>query len=198
MEKFPVTQAQYRAVMGQNPSKFKRNGAVRPVEQVSWYEAVAFCENLSYRTRRSYRLPSEAEWEYACRAGTTTSFHFGASISHELAHCDVNLGKALVGLVFDVGGTTEVGRFPANNFGLYDMHGNAFEWCQDAWHSNYEGAPTDGSAWMAGGDNSRRVLRGGSWFYVPRLCRSAYRYDINAGNRSSSFGFRVCYSAPRT
>jgi formylglycine-generating enzyme required for sulfatase activity len=198
MGKFPITQTQYQAVMGKNPSEFKRNGVNRPVEQVSWHDAVAFCERLSQHTGRTYRLPSEAEWEYACRARTATPFHFGVPISHELAHYDANIGKVLASFVFGVGGTAEVGQFPANNFGLYDMHGNVWEWCQDVWHVTYKGAPTDGSAWITGGDDSRRIKRGGSWNDYPRICRSAYRDNSDADFRRSYNGFRVVCSAPRT
>jgi formylglycine-generating enzyme required for sulfatase activity len=161
MGRFQVTQAQYEAVMGENPSNFE--GANRPVEKVSWNDAVAFCEKLSQMTGRTYRLPSEAEWEYACRAGTTTPFHFGPTITTELANYNGNetYGSGPEGL--RRGETTEVGSFPPNAFGLHDMHGNVWEWCQDVWHGNYEGAPTDGSAWIEGGDQERRVLRGGSW-----------------------------------
>jgi formylglycine-generating enzyme required for sulfatase activity len=196
MGKFPVTQAQYQAVMGNNPSRFAENGANRPVENVSWHDAVAFCERLSQKTGRAYRLPSEAEWEYACRAGTTTPFYFGMSISRDLVNCKRNLGMALIGLF--AGETTKVGSFPANAFGLHDMHGNVEEWCQDVWHDSYEGAPTNGSVWAVGGNqDSRRVRRGGSWDYSPRNCRSAFRYYSNADSRYNSFGFRVCCTAPQ-
>jgi formylglycine-generating enzyme required for sulfatase activity len=195
MGKFPVTQAQYQAVMGNNPSHFTENGANRPVETVSWHDAVAFCDQLSQRTGCTYRLPSEAEWEYACRAGTKTPFYFGTSISRNLVNCKRNLGMSVIGMF--AGETTKVGSFSANDFDLYDMHGNVWEWCQDTWHSSYAGAPTDGSAWTAGGD-TRRVLRGGSWHSFPRNCRSAYRNDNLADVRSLSLGFRVCCSAPRT
>ena len=147
--KYAVTQAQYQAVMGTNPSKFSANGANRPVEQVSWQEAVAFCEKLSQQAGRTYRLPSEAEWEYACRAGTTTPFHFGPAITTDLANYDGNYtyGNGSKGVYRQQ--TTEVGSFPPNAFGLYDMHGNVWEWCADHWHGNYDGAPTDGTAWLS-------------------------------------------------
>ena len=147
MGKYPVTQAQYQAIMGNNPSLFK--GSNRPVECVSWDNAVAFCEKLSQITGKTYRLPSEAEWEYACRAGTTTPFHFGETITTDLANYNGNFtyGQGPKGVYRSQ--TREVGSFGvANNFGLYDMHGNVWEWCQDNRHSNYEGAPTDGSAWL--------------------------------------------------
>ena len=199
MGKYPVTQAQYQAIMGTNPSCFK--GSNRPVEKVRWYNAVAFCKRLSQKTGKTYRLPSEAEWEYACRAGTTTPFHFGETITTDLAKYDGNYtyGGGIKGVYRKE--TTEVGSFGvANNFGLYDMHGNVWEWCQDSWHSNYEGAPTDGNAWLDNEkDNNGRLLRGGSWYYSPEVCRSACRnyYFLDSG--SDFIGFRVvCSGAART
>ncbi len=178
--KYPITQEQYEAVMGKNPSHFK--GAKRPVEKVSWDEAVEFCRKLSEKSKRSFRLPSEAEWEYACRAGTTTKYSFGDRISKE----NVNFENHYKG-------TTEVGRFPANAFGLHDMHGNVWEWCADHWHANYQGAPKDGSAWVEKGENSR-LLRGGSWFSNLDYCRSAYRSHLTPGSRHYGLGFRVACS----
>ena len=198
MGKYPVTQAQYQAIMGNNPSLFK--GSNRPVECVSWDNAVAFCEKLSQITGKTYRLPSEAEWEYACRAGTTTPFHFGETITTDLANYNGNYtyGQEPKGVYRRE--TTEVGSFGvANNFGLYDMHGNVWEWCQDNWHSNYEGAPIDGSAWLGIEKNTNtRLLRGGSWHYLPGNCRSAYRGNDLLGN-NNDIGFRVvCSGAART
>jgi formylglycine-generating enzyme required for sulfatase activity len=192
--RFQVTQAQYEAVMGENPSRFE--GANRPVERVSWNDAVAFCEKLSQMTGRTYRLPSEAEWEYACRAGTTTPFHFGPTITTDLVNYDGNYtyGAGPEGSYRKE--TTDVGSFPANAFGLYDMHGNVWEWCQDVWHKNYKGAPTDGSAWIEGGKQETRVRRGGSWYRSPWYCRSACRLNYNPGLRRSIFGFRVICEAP--
>ncbi|NER97337.1 MAG: SUMF1/EgtB/PvdO family nonheme iron enzyme [Symploca sp. SIO1B1] len=202
MGKYPITQAQWQAVaalpqvnqvLASNPSYFK--GANLPVEQVTWHDAVEFCVRLSHHTKRDYRLPSEAEWEYACRAGTTTPFHFGETIIPDLANYNGNhvYGSGSKGK--DRGKTTTVGSFQvANAFGLYDMHGNVWEWCADHWHDSYEGAPTDGSAWKNNNDNDNqdRLLRGGSWFTFPELCRSAYR-NIYApgGSCSNCFGFRV-------
>ncbi|MFM6605343.1 MAG: formylglycine-generating enzyme family protein, partial [Dolichospermum sp.] len=182
MGKYPITQAQWRAVaelpqvnqkLQPNPSRFK--GANRPVEQVSWYEAVEFCARLSRMTNKVYRLPTEAEWEYACRAGTTTPFHFGETITTDLANYDgdYTYGDGLKGVHRK--GTTDVGFFPPNLFGLHDMHGNVWEWCQDDWHDNYEGAPTDGSAWI-NRSNDRKVRRGGSWYDFSDFCRSASRH----------------------
>jgi formylglycine-generating enzyme required for sulfatase activity len=199
MGKYPVTQAQYQAIMGTNPSGFK--GSNRPVERVSWTNAVTFCKKLSQKIGKTYRLPSEAEWEYACRAGTTTPFHFGETITTDLANYDGShtYGQGLKGVYR--GETREVGSFGvANNFGLYDMHGNVWEWCQDNWHSNYEGAPTDGSAWLHIEKINIRMLRGGSWYGKPAYCRSAYSdfYDPLADSHDT-FGFRVvCSGAART
>jgi len=201
INQYPVTQAQWRAVaalpqqardLDPDPSNFK--GDDRPVEQVSWYEAVEFCARLSEHTGRTYRLPTEAEWEYACRADTTTPFYFGATITTDLANYD--------GSVFlnesrgtNRGKTTPVGEFPPNAFGLYDLHGNVWEWCLDHWHDNYEGAPTDGSAWLTDDEESGRVNRGGSWDDLPRNCRSAYRDYGSPGVRSYYIGFRVVCEA---
>lgn len=187
--KYTITQAQYEAIMGNNPANFK--GAKRPVENVSWNDAVEFCRKLSQKTGRSYRLPSEAEWEYACRAGTTTPFYFGETITTDLVNYDGNYtyGSAPKG-VFR-GTTTEVGKFPPNAFGLYDMHGNVWEWCQDDWYADYKGAPTDGSARLSGNDNHNKLLRGGSWNNFPEVCRSANRSNASRGYRHVNNGFRV-------
>jgi len=196
MSKYPVTQAQYQVIIGKNPSNFK--GDDRPVEQVSWDDAVEFCKQLSQRTGRPYRLPSEAEWEYACRAGTTTPFHFGETITTKLANYSGSVyrqepkGKSR-------GETTPDWGFKvANAFGLYDMHGNVLEWCADHWHDNYEGAPTDGSAWIEGGDDFYRMLRGGSWDDVPEDCRLACRLHSFPDSADYDRGFRVVCSASRT
>jgi formylglycine-generating enzyme required for sulfatase activity len=205
MGRYPVTQGQWRAVaalpqveqeLKPDPARFK--GDNRPVEQVTWYDAVEFCARLSAHTSRQYCLPSEAEWEYACRAGTTTPFHFGETISSDLAtykgrnvYADGPAGE-------DAKATTPIDHFGlANAFGLSDMHGNVWEWCQDHWHSNYKGAPTDGSAWIEGGNSERRILRGGSWFDDPWYCRSASRNTYGSDNRYNDNGFRVVCSAPR-
>jgi formylglycine-generating enzyme required for sulfatase activity len=206
MGRYLVTQAQWRAVakleqmnieLDPDPSHFK--GDNRPVEQVSWVEAVEFCNRLHEKTKRPYRLPSEAEWEYACRAGTTTPFAFGKTLTTEIANYDGDdtynggpEGKYRKE-------TTPVNEFGvANAFGLCDMHGNVWEWCADHWHDNYEGAPTDETAWLTDDETASRVLRGGSWSYDPRLCRSATR-DLNPpDDRYLNIGFRVSCPAPRT
>ncbi|WP_088243450.1 caspase, EACC1-associated type [Calothrix rhizosoleniae] len=194
MGKYPVTQEQYEAIMGKNPSRFQgAKRAKRPVECVTWHNAVEFCAKISKDTGKSYRLPSEAEWEYACRAGTTTPFHFGETITTDLANYNGNktYGSAPKGQYRQQ--TTDVGSFPANAFGLYDMHGNVLEWCQDNWHGNYNGAPINGDAWVVGdNDNqSKRTLRGGSWNRTPVSCRSACRYGNNPFYSYSYIGLRV-------
>jgi formylglycine-generating enzyme required for sulfatase activity len=211
MGKYPVTQAQWRAVaslvqvnrpLDPDPSHFK--GENLPVERISWYEAVEFCDRLSKHTQRNYRLPSEAEWEYACRSGTTTPFHFGETITSDLAnyYAESNYGDEPKGKY--VGKTTPVGSFNvANGFGLYDMHGNVWEWCADCWHENCEGTSVDGSVWididnLDDSDNHYRLLRGGSWGLSPRNCRSAYRDSIGTDSRLNDLGFRVVVSAART
>jgi formylglycine-generating enzyme required for sulfatase activity/uncharacterized caspase-like protein len=189
MGKYAVTQAQWQAVMGNNPSTFK--GASRPVEQVSWNDATEFCQKLSEITGRKYSLPSESQWEYACRAGTTTPFYFGETITPELANYDGNYtyGNGPKGKYRRV--TTDVGIFPPNSFGLYDMHGNVWEWCADEWHDNYDGAPTDGSVWL-NGNKDRSPLRGGSWADLPFICRSAIRYSyVRRDVHDYVTGFRV-------
>jgi formylglycine-generating enzyme required for sulfatase activity len=140
-------------------------------------------------------LPSEAEWEYACRAGTTTPFHFGKTITSDLANYDADYTYAFAPTGEYQWQTTEVGRFPANAFGLYDMHGNVWEWCADYWHNTYDGAPIDGSAWITGGDETLRPLRGGSWDSIPRQCRSAFRYWLSVEHKTQFTGFRVVCSS---
>ncbi|GGA50272.1 hypothetical protein CYANOKiyG1_69690 [Okeania sp. KiyG1] len=204
MGKYPVTQAQWKAVMGKknfwqvitgnNPSRFK--GANRPVENVSWYDATKFCQKLSEITGKKYSLPSESQWEYACRAGTTTPFYFGETITSELVNYNGNFPYADAPKGEYRQETTDVGIFPPNAFGLYDMHGNVWEWCQDVWHENYNGAPTDGSAWETGGDSHRRVLRGGCWYFISRDCRCAWRYYNFADFHYYVVGFRVVSSVP--
>jgi formylglycine-generating enzyme required for sulfatase activity len=206
MGKYPVTQAQWKAVaklpqvnieLKPDPSYFK--GDKRPVEGVSWHGAVEFCDRLTTHTKRQYRLPSEAEWEYACRAGTTTPFHFGETITTDVANYngtedeEYQLSSSCGQGSKDIyrKETTVVGSFGiANAFGLYDMHGNVFEWCADHWHENYEGAPTDGSAWIepvSDNHNGDRLMRGGTWIGSKDICRCAYRL----GNWSRHLGFHI-------
>jgi formylglycine-generating enzyme required for sulfatase activity len=197
--RYPVTQAQWRLVAAMpqekrelvlDPSNFR--GDTRPVEQVSWFDAIEFCARLSKHTKRQYRLPTEAEWEYACRAGTTTPFHFGETISTELAnyngsiYADGPIGNSRKG-------TTPVEHFDiANAWGICDMHGNVWEWCQDHWHDNYNSAPENGNAWLTDDDTGAYyVYRGGSWLNIPRICRSAYRFNYFPTYRSDTLGFRL-------
>jgi formylglycine-generating enzyme required for sulfatase activity len=199
----PVTQNQWRFVAGlpqvelelnAEPSWFK--GDDLPVEQVSWNEAQEFCRRLSVYAEHEYRLPSEAEWEYACRADTQTPFHFGEMITPDLANYNGRFAYNNGPKGQNRRKITAVGSFPANQWGLSDMHGNIYEWCQDVWHDNYEGAPTDGSAWTEGSNQESRVVRGGSWLDLPRFCRSACRSYFSPGFRSYDLGFRVCCAAP--
>ena len=213
MAKYPITQAQWRVVatimprinreLKTDPAHFK--GELRPVERVSWADAVEFCHRLTVYTSRQYRLPTEAEWEYACRAGTTTPFHFGETITTNIANY-----RGIDNKTFNWSGsygegpkgeyrqeTTPVNYFEgANVFGLYSMHGNVLEWCQDYWHETYNYAPTNGSSWLEGGDSSRRILRGGSWNDLPGFCRSACRDWLVADNDDDDVGFRVVCSTP--
>ncbi len=194
MSRFEVTQAQWKAVMGNNPSHFK--GDDLPVDSVSWYDALEFCERLSEKTGKQYRLPTEAQWEYAARAGTDTPFHFGPTITPEIAnyHGGYPYGSAPRGIFRER--TTQVGVFGvANAFGLYDMHGNVVEWVMDGIHKGYDGAPTDARAWEQSRDSSDiRVLRGGSWGSYGYACRSAFRVRFTAATRYYLFGFRVVLS----
>jgi formylglycine-generating enzyme required for sulfatase activity len=200
MGKYPVTQAQYQAIMGNNPAKFK--GDNRPVEQVSWNDAIEFCDRLSQKLGQPYNLPSEAQWEYACRAGTTTPFHFGETLTTDLANYNGNdtYGAGPKGIYRDE--TSEVGSFPPNGFGLYDMHGNVWEWCLDRWHNSYQGAPADGSAWISDENKllglfSNIVCRGGSWDSFPRSCRCAYGFFSTPAFCNFYDGFRVVSVPPR-
>ena len=161
----------------------------RPIINVSWHDAVAYTQWLSSQTGESYRLPSEAEWEYAARAGSTTKYSWGNDIGRNRANCDG------CGSRWDDEKTAPVGSFRANRWGLYDVHGNVGEWVKDCYNDSYRGAPTDGSAWESG-DCSRRVLRGGSWSYVPRNLRAAYRVRGTSDYRYGYLGFRVARTLP--
>jgi formylglycine-generating enzyme required for sulfatase activity len=214
MGQTPITQAQWQVVsqwqpregetwrrdLLPDPSHFQGKKARllegetstddRPVENVSWHDAMEFCIRLSQRTGRIYTLPSEAQWEYACRAGTNSPFHFGETIHTDLANYDGANTYADGPKGAFRNQTTPVGSFLANAWGLQDMHGNVREWCLDHWHGNYLGAPTDGSAWLdpKAGESASRLLRGGSWNLGPRFCRSAARYLFRPSGR---VGFRV-------
>jgi formylglycine-generating enzyme required for sulfatase activity len=208
--KYPITQKQWQIVAGweqierelkPDPSRFKNDYEdidrwTRPVERILWKDAKEFCARLSKKTGREYRLPTEAEWEYACRAGTTTPFHFGETITTELANYNGNkvYGDGVKGKYRQQ--TTPVGYFKvANNFGLYDMHGNVWEWCEDSWHGNYKNAPIEGSAWIRQ-DIASKVIRGGSWDFNARVCRCASRLNINFDIYND--GFRVVRVASST
>jgi formylglycine-generating enzyme required for sulfatase activity len=194
MGKYEVTNEQYKAVMGR-AHYFDFKDAKCPVETVTWDEAVEFCQKVSQITGKTYRLPSEAEWEYACRAGTTTPFYFGETITPDLVNYNDNSSYGSAPKRPEWGKTTDVGSFPPNAFGLYDMHGNVLEWCSDQWHDSYNGAPTDGSSWETGTSN-QRVVRGGSWFgkRPPSYCRSAFRGEDLSGFRNGDLGFRVAWA----
>ncbi|MCP4403049.1 MAG: SUMF1/EgtB/PvdO family nonheme iron enzyme, partial [bacterium] len=191
MGKYEVTQAQWQGMMGDNPSSFQ--GESRPVEKVSWNDVQEFLQKLNQQ-KEIYRLPTEAEWEYAARAGTTTPFSFGNTISTDLANYDGNYsyGSGAKGVYREQ--TTEVGSFPPNAWGLYDMHGNVWEWCQDWYESEYYAtSPKNNPQGSSSGDY--RGLRGGSWNDVPDNCRSASRIRFNPGSRGYLVGFRVVVAA---
>jgi formylglycine-generating enzyme required for sulfatase activity len=216
----PVTQAQWRAVAewereehedeeawSQNldPDPLARMSEAerfrsdqQPVVNVSWRQAMAFCQRLQLRTYKNYTLPSEAQWEYACRAGTTSQFHCGETLTSDLANYDAHTtyGNGPKGEYREQ--TTPVGMFPANAWGLQDMHGNVWEWCLDHWHNSYKGAPEDGRPWLKekAEQNEWRLLRGGSWFYHAHGCRSAPRLGDLPGSRDFIRGFRVCCLPP--
>jgi eukaryotic-like serine/threonine-protein kinase len=186
-----ITQSQYQSIMGENPSKFKGNN--HPVERVDWNQAKEFCRKLSLKTGKTYTLPSESQWEYACRAGTTTPFSFGETITTKVANYEGNYeGKESYrnepkGV--NRASTTDVKTFPPNGWGVYDMQGNVWEWCADTWHDTYEGAPQNGSVWSDKDPNI--LLRGGAWSERPELCRSTSRIGNIPESRVDVFGFRI-------
>jgi formylglycine-generating enzyme required for sulfatase activity len=195
MSRALITQGQWKAVMGKlPPCRFK--GDNLPVERVSWEDVQKFCQRLSKRTVRNYQLPSETQWEYACRAGTTTSFSFGETITTEFVnfngeHRFQSEPRGVYGHV-----TTEAGIFPPNAFGLYDMHGNLWEWCADNWLDDYGDSPRDSSSYQDK-DSHYRVARGGSWHEPPALCRSASRLRVLESDADEVMGFRVvCDHSP--
>jgi formylglycine-generating enzyme required for sulfatase activity len=189
MGKYPVTQAQWRFVAALSQEKivleaelFDIKGDNRPVANISWNEAEEFCQRLSRKTNCSYRLPSEAEWEYGCRAGTTTSFYFGDAWRPEFIAAEASC---------------IVGSCLPNAFGLYDMHGNVWELCADPWHSNYESAPADGTAWLKNARIDRGVIRGGAFNFVPASCRSSSRMASSMERGFANVGFRLaCEISP--
>jgi len=185
--KTEVTQAEWKSIMGDNPSWFsggsKGCGDNCPVEQVSWNDVKVFIQKLNAKTGKQYRLPSEAEWEYACRAGGKHEY-CGSDTVDSIAWYSGNSGQK----------THPVAGKQANAFGWYDMSGNVWEWVEDSYHDSYAGAPNDGSAWQ--GNNSRRVLRGGSWYYDPQYTRAAVRYGDGPAYRNFNYGFRLARMLP--
>lgn len=202
ISKFEITQAQWRIIAGWQPVS-RDLTSVRvdpshvgdniPIENVSWWEAVEFCERLERLTGRPYRLPSEAEWEYACRAGTSTPFHFGGNVTPNLVNYDSSRQYGSTAQISSKEKPRPVGSFSrgANAFGLFDMHGNVEEWCADLWHENYIRAPGNGEAWKESGDPIRRVVRGGSWWRKAAEIRSAHRENELADAKRNYLGFRV-------
>ena len=189
MSKFLTTQAQWKAVMGKlPPCRYKGNDL--PVERVSWNDAQKFCQALSKQTGRRYHLPTETQWEYACRAGTVTPFSLGETLTIDVANYN---GEHIFreeprGIYFH--STSQGGKFPPNAFGLYDMHGNLWEWCEDNWLDDYSSSPRDSSSYQ-NKDSLYRVARGGSWHEPPQLCRSAARLRILESEADEFTGFRV-------
>ena len=183
MGKTEVTQRQWQDVIGSNPSSFAACGPDCPVENVSWDDVKKFIAKLNQETGQKYRLPSEAEWEYAARAGTTTEWSFGNDES--------KLGNYAWHRQNSGGKTHSVGQKLPNAFGLFDMHGNVMEWTEDCWHSNYVGAPADGSAWVKPCGTTSRSIRGGSWGSNPLVLRSAYRAEWRSDFRYGDNGFRL-------
>lgn len=184
--KTEVTQAQWQALMGTNPSYFTSCGDDCPVEQVSWDDVQMYIKKLNAKTGKQYRLPSEAEWEYACRAGSQQEY-CGSDNPDSVAWNNANTGGFF-------NNPFPVAKKQANAFGLYDMSGNVWEWVEDTYHDSYTGAPTDGSAWV--GDSSLRVLRGGSWGKLPKFSRAAARHKFGTNYRDFSFGFRLARTLP--
>jgi formylglycine-generating enzyme required for sulfatase activity len=198
ISKYPITQAQWAAVaalpkvgreLDPTPSHFQ--GRNLPVESVSWLEAMEFCDRISQHTGRRYQLPSEAQWEYACRAGTQTPFHTGETITSQLAnYVSPYTYKAEAAGTYPQA-TVPVDRASPNAFGLYGMHGNVWEWCADSWHSHYQGAPRNSQAWVAGRPAQRRTIRGGGWLDAPDRIRSASRSGYLETALNRTIGFRI-------
>lgn len=201
MSKYPVTQAQWKAVsilstvkrqLDPEPSRFK--GDNLPIERVSWYDAKEFCARLSHHSSYKYRLPSEAEWEYACHANSTTSFYFGETPTNNEANYNDELTDVYQTDEY-LKATMPVDSFPPNAFGLYDLHGNVYEWCEDSWFPNYEKAPSNGTARQSReiykNQSALRLLRGGAWVCKPKNCRCTFRNYLEANDRYSIVGFRI-------
>jgi formylglycine-generating enzyme required for sulfatase activity len=195
MSKSTINQEQWLVMMKKKLS-WRFEGARRPVDSVSWNDAQDFCRRLAKKIGRAYRLPTEAEWEYACRANTATPFSFGQTLTTDLAnyvgeHIFAGEPKGVYRHE-----TTEAGSYPPNAFGLVDMHGGLWEWCADAWHDDYTGAPADGRVWESTQKEVFKVGRGGSWHEPPGNCRSAVRLKFDPAERDEFFGFRVAFSGP--
>ena len=193
LSRYPITQQQWIAVMKNNPSRFQGDPNL-PVERVSWFDCLEFCDRVSALIGREVRLPSEAEWEYACRGKSVTPFHCGVTLNTSVANYNGEFAYGLGEEGENRNQTTVVGSFPPNIFGLYDLHGNVAEWCQDTWHDNYQGAPVDGSSWFEDNDSQPRILRGGSWLHFPGSCRSAHRLKAKPQDLSDAFGLRIASS----
>jgi len=190
-----VTQGQWQAVMGSNPSYFNSCGENCPVENVSWNDVQVFIDELNALERKHYRLPTEAEWEYAARAGTTTAFYNG-DMTEEFCYLDPNLDAIgwYCGNSGNINYPHPVAQKQSNSWGLYDMSGNIYEWVEDDWHPNYDGAPTDGSAWVESPRDSAKIVRGGGFSYEVEYCRSAYRFFTPQSDRVRYYGFRLVFS----
>lgn len=186
---FPVTVGEFRHLF---PNHAPRDPSDRPATAMTWTEAVEYCAWLASETGRPFRLPGEAEWEYACRAGSRTPFSTGVDLPPDRANYLYSEQGERVG----PGRLTPRGTHRPNTWGIEDMHGNVCEWCADLWHSNYKGAPTDGSPWISGGVPGRRVVRGGAWDYLPRLLRSSWRDALSEDARRDNVGFRIACSIP--
>lgn len=198
MSKHPITQAQWAAVaalpkvqreLDPAPAYFQDSN--RPVESVSWLDAMEFCDRISQYTGRRYQLPSEAQWEYACRAGTRTPFSTGETITSELANYVGAYTYRAEKKASYPQSTLPVGQYSPNAFGLYDMHGNVWEWCSDTWRANYRGAPRDGTAWTSAKPSQLRVIRGGGWLDAPATIRSASRSGYLETALNRTIGFRI-------
>jgi len=193
MSKYPITQEQWTVIMKSNPSRFK--GSRKPVDKVTWHQSQTYCKILSQRFQKKFRLPSEGEWEYACRAGTNSEFYCGQTIISSIANYDSRYSYKQEMITDFINETTEVGLFPPNGFGLYDMCGNVWEWCQDSWHDNYENAPTNEKPWinstLFSAKEKKRVRRGGSWRNKASYCRSSSRSCFDADSADITLGFRI-------
>jgi formylglycine-generating enzyme required for sulfatase activity len=187
--RFPVTVGEYRAFA---PLHAPNDDSDWPVVNVSWDDAWAFCAWLASVAGRPFRLPSEAEWEYACRAGTRASFVDG----NQITPLEANFLYSEEGQRIGLGHRTPAGRYAPNAFGLYDLLGNVCEWVEDVWHCDYNGAPVDGSAWLAAADPEHRTIRGGAWDYLPRLLRSAWRDSLPRTHHRDNLGFRLALTIP--